>query len=475
MDGAEFIVIGRIDIGERPVEFLAGGGNNPFKDPVPRADKVMGTAPMKLTIVIPAYNEEEAIGSTIERCLAARETIVRDSPVTDVEIVVVSDGSTDRTAQIAAQFDAIKLVAFDENRGYGAAIKKGFEVGSGELLGFLDADGTCDPAFFATLCAALIDEQASVAIGSRMGPRSHMPRIRRIGNRVYAFILSALSNQVVTDAASGMRVLRREVLSRLLPLPEGLHFTPAMSARVLMDDQLSIIEREMPYEERVGESKLHVVKDGFRFLLTILQMTLVWKPARLFLLIAGVAIALMLGLALHPLEQWVRTGRFEEGMIYRLLLCSLLGTFAAASVSAGVILDHLRPILDERRRPPTFFFTLLNRLYSAPGLVAMAAPSVPLLAWLIGPGVITWIKEGAVHVHWSRAVLAGLILFGLGQQAITLLIVNVLRFHTRRSEWLTNRAAAKEASAPAELVQPLTPNAPGEPSSPVPARHLHKP
>ena len=111
------------------------------------------------------------------------------------------------------------------------------------MVAFLDADGTCDPAFFATLCRAIIDENASVAIGSRMGPQSSMPRLRRLGNRVYALILSALSNRVVTDTASGMRVIRREALPSLYPLPDGLHFTPAMSARVLMDDSLTIVER----------------------------------------------------------------------------------------------------------------------------------------------------------------------------------------------------------------------------------------
>ena len=98
---------------------------------------------MKLTIVIPALNEEQAIGSIIERCLAARPAIVAHSPVDEVQIIVVSDGSTDRTARIAAGYEDISVIVFERNRGYGAAIKKGFQEGSGELVGFLDADGTC--------------------------------------------------------------------------------------------------------------------------------------------------------------------------------------------------------------------------------------------------------------------------------------------------------------------------------------------
>ena len=79
---------------------------------------------MKLLIAIPALDEEDSIESTVERSLAARPVIEAASPVTEVEVTVVSDGSTDRTVERAARFgDRIRLVVFEENRGYGAAIK----------------------------------------------------------------------------------------------------------------------------------------------------------------------------------------------------------------------------------------------------------------------------------------------------------------------------------------------------------------
>ena len=125
-----------------------------------------------LTIVIPALNEEEAIGGTISRCLAARESIRSAAGVSLIEIIVVSDGSTDRTAEIARSFTDIKVIVFEHNRGYGAAIKEGWRQGSGDLLGFLDADGTCDPQFFGTMARAAISESADVVVGSRLGPDS---------------------------------------------------------------------------------------------------------------------------------------------------------------------------------------------------------------------------------------------------------------------------------------------------------------
>lgn len=410
---------------------------------------------MRLTIVVPALNEEDAIGSTIERCLVARETIVADSPVDDVEIVVVNDGSTDRTPEIAESYQDVKLINFEINRGYGAAIKKGFDVGTGDLVGFLDGDGTCDPAFFATLCTALIEEKASVAIGSRMGPESRMPPVRRLGNRIYALILSVLSNSVVTDTASGMRVIRRDALRQLYPLPDGLHFTPAMSARVLMDERLSIIERPMSYEERVGESKLHVLRDGVRFLHTILEMTLMWRPTRLFFSTAAIGFATMILLASHPVETWLRLGRLEEDVIYRLLFCSLVGTISVALLAAGVLSDQLHRLLGGQPNPRTFGSTLLDRVFTYRGLCIASSVAVPALIWLVGPGIWSRLTDGYVTLHWSRVVLAGLIAFGLGQMLITVLSANVLRFHTMRgvsteSARVTGQisAAAKSRSIP---------------------------
>jgi len=427
---------------------------------------------MRLTIVIPAYNEEDAVGSIIERTLAARESIIAQSPVEAVEIIVVSDGSTDRTARIAAQYDEVKLIAFEHNRGYGAAIKRGFEEGTGDLLGFLDADGTCDPDFFADLCSAAIESDAAVALGSRLGQNSRMPRIRRLGNRIYAVILSLLSNRLVTDTASGMRVIRRDVLSKLYPLPDGLNFTPAMSARVLMDDRLKIVELPMSYEERVGQSKLHVLRDGLQFLRTIGEMTLVWRPSRVFAAAAAICLLTMIVLTAHPAEMWLRLGRLNEDMIYRLLFCTLLGSFGTVLVSATVLTDALHELIDDQPRPRTFVSVLLDRLYTLKSLAILTAAALPVLAWLVGAGVRTLITAGEVHIHWSRVVLAGLLAFALAQMLVTTLITNVVRFHTpRRKIRVLERKSAilrtiptadflPQPSSGQALITPMSPKVP---------------
>jgi len=407
---------------------------------------------MKLSIIIPAYNEQEAIASIIDRTQAAQARIVADSPINELEIIVVSDGSTDRTVEIARGYPEVQLIVFEKNRGYGAAIKRGFEQSSGELVGFLDADGTCEPAFFANLCQAVVEEDADVAIGSRMGPQSRMPRVRRLGNRIYALILSTLSNKVVTDTASGMRVIRRDALPQIYPLPDGLHFTPAMSARVLMDHRLSIVERPMPYEERIGESKLHVFRDGVRFLRTIFEMSLMWRPTRMFVAASIVCFAALLLLAIGPIETWITTGRLREDVIYRLLFCSFLGTCGATLISAAALCEQLQRYWDDRARTWTFISATIDRLYTFSGLTVAAIPLLPILVWLVGPGLWSRVSEGVVHQHWSRAVLAGMIAFSLTQMFVTVLLANLVRFHAARRP---STLAARNLGTVSELASVL--------------------
>src|SRR5450631_669238 len=284
-------------------------------------------ARLKLLIVIPAYNEEASIASIVERSLAARARIVAESPVTEVAVTVVSDGSVDRTSEIANHYaDSIQVISFSQNRGYGAAIKAAWNQSDAELLAFLDADGTCDPAFFVDLCCLIEKTQADVVLGCRLTGESRMPLLRRIGNALFALLLSFFSSTRVRDTASGMRVVRRSSLPRLLPLPDGMHFTPAMSARAILSPDLRIFEAEMPYHERVGESKLHVIRDGLRFLRVIVEAAFLYRPSRplgflgaLFVIVALIAI-------LPPSLFYLRTGHVLEWMIYRFIVAELATT-----------------------------------------------------------------------------------------------------------------------------------------------------
>ena len=383
------------------------------------------TRPRILTAVIPALNEEEAIGSTISRCLNARETIKRVAGLDDVEIVVVSDGSTDRTVEIAQGFDEIKVIVFEKNRGYGAAIKEGFRQGKGSLVGFIDADGTCDPEYFAEMCRVVVEEEADLVLGSRLGPSSKMPRIRKLGNRIFALILGLLCGRRVTDTASGMRVIRREALAELYPLPDRLHFTPAMSARALLNG-LRVVEIPMHYEERIGESKLSVLGDGVRFLQTILDGVLCYRPERLFLMaiIACFVIATLLGVM--PVEYYLSHRSLEEWMIYRLVTCLFLGLIGFMLLSATTLAYHMADLRPRRRDGAAFWPSLVAQLFEGKALVAVIVAATATSLALLWPGIVEFVTTGHISLHWSRLMVGTFGLLLVVHALITNVMIRIL-------------------------------------------------
>lgn len=251
-----------------------------------------------LTVVIPAYNEESGIAQIAERVLAMREGLLQ-AGVLELELLVVDDGSADKTAQIAGGISGVHLIQHPRNKGYGAALKTGFSQARGDLIGFLDADGTYPPEYFPQLCVAAVGG-AELVIGTRMaGADSRMPVTRRAGNIFFAQLLSLMGRKQVTDSASGMRVFHRQILNRLYPLPDGLNLTPVMSTRALHEG-IQVAEVPIPYSERLGRSKLSVVHDGSLFLRSMLWTVLQYNPVRVLGLLGltGVLIGVLCILAL---------------------------------------------------------------------------------------------------------------------------------------------------------------------------------
>jgi glycosyltransferase involved in cell wall biosynthesis len=232
-----------------------------------------------LSVVIPAYNEESGIRDIAERVLAVRSALA-EVGIDDLELIVVDDGSSDRTAEIASAMPGVRLLRHVQNGGYGAALKTGFAAAQGEWVGFLDADGTYPPEYFPALYRTAMESGADLVIGSRMaGAESEMPAMRRIGNLIFARLVNVIAAANITDSASGMRIFRKEILAQLYPLPDGLNLTPVMSTRAL-HERLLMVETPIPYSERIGRSKLSVVRDGWRFGESIVWTALNYNPVR---------------------------------------------------------------------------------------------------------------------------------------------------------------------------------------------------
>jgi glycosyltransferase involved in cell wall biosynthesis len=303
-----------------------------------------------LSVIIPAYNEEDGIAAIVERVLAVRPSL-RACGVEELEVIVVDDGSQDHTCEIVACNPEVHLIKHEINRGYGAALKTGFRHARGDLLAFLDADGTYPPECFPQLCRPILEKGADLVIGSRMtGTESEMPLVRRLGNTVFAALVSLLGNHRISDSASGMRVFRQEALAELYPLPDGLNFTPVMSTRAI-HERIKMIEVPITYSERVGRSKLSVVRDGLRFANSIVWTAMSYNPVRVLGMIGGFAIflAMAVGIGLVALRlQGVTTlGHWGVFSVYTALVAGVSGVSLfslGATFNYLVSLFHKRPV-----------------------------------------------------------------------------------------------------------------------------------
>jgi hypothetical protein len=293
-----------------------------------------------LSVVIPAYNEEKGIAEIANRVLAV-ESSLKNAGVDTLELVVVDDGSRDKTAEIASSIMGVRLIKHTKNRGYGGALKTGFAQSKGELIGFLDADGTYPPEYFPQLCKAAL-QGADLVIGSRMaGEDSKMPFTRRVGNIFFATLLTIIARQQVTDSASGMRVFKREILERIYPLPDGLNLTPVMSTRAIHEG-IAIKEIPIPYSERLGRSKLSVVRDGRIFLQSIIWTALTYNPVRILGLLGmgGLIISAitLLALIIARLSGITTLGPFGVAALYWAMISAVTGISLFA---LGVTFNYL--------------------------------------------------------------------------------------------------------------------------------------
>jgi len=266
-----------------------------------------------------------------------------------------------------------------------------------------------------------------------------MPAIRRLGNALFAVLLGHLSRQKVRDTASGMRVLRKDALPRLLPLPDGLHFTPAMSARALVDGELRVAELEMPYEERIGRSKLAVVRDGLRFLGVIFSAVAYIRASRLTGPVVALLAVAAAALIARPLLFYAAQGRLEEWMFYRIALALTLSTVAIVLLCATIVSEHVSALTHlryDRFSPGT------RGLWRYENLRALGALAVALgvaAAALNVEGLRQLTTTGHVTLHWSRVMIGAFFGVDVSLLLSTVALIKLVRALHARQPYLRRR------------------------------------
>lgn len=423
-----------------------------------------------LSVVIPAYNEEDGIAEIVDRVIAVKPAMTTAG--FDLDLFVVNDGSHDRTAEIVtARAQAVNtqdetilhLVEHPRNKGYGAALKTGFQAASAlhnqssegaekreaestnpeRLIGFLDADGTYPPEYFPQLCLAA-SQGADLVVGSRRsGAKSEMPFVRRVGNLIWASLVSLLSGQRVMDPASGMRVFSTSTLEKLYPLPDGLNFTPVMSMRAVHEG-VKLLELPIPYKERLGRSKLNIVRDGLRFLQTIIWTAMNYNPVRILggigAVMAGLGVIIglvLIGMRLAGVTQ-LGPGGVAATFTAVVLVLGGINLFAlGVTFNYLVALFHKRPIRQGLFGKP-LLKTPLETHFWWMGLLCLAGGlAIGLTSFFLGLG--GW----SIERLWLY-LLAGSMTTLLGFQLFTFwVIVQVLNELSQREIQIQSDLEAK--------------------------------
>lgn len=226
-----------------------------------------------VSVLIPAYNEEESIAKTVE---AIRQ---HAAGVRELEIIVINDGSTDRTGEIARGLP-VTLIEHEINTGYGSGLKDGLQAARHEYILIADADGTYPLEDIPKLLADA--PSYAMVVGARTGAIVKVPPLRKPGKWIITRLAEYLSQRKIPDLNSGFRVFRRDVALRFLTLyPDGFSFTTTITLAMLTN-HYKVKFIPINYHRRVGKSSIKPLRDFTNFTILIIRICAYFKPLNVF-------------------------------------------------------------------------------------------------------------------------------------------------------------------------------------------------
>ena len=256
---------------------------------------------MKVTVIVPAYNEGEIIADIVKRVKSLHP---------DFDVIVVNDGSTDDTAAEAQRAGAL-VYSHPYNIGNGAAIKSGIRVATGEILVFMDGDGQHDPRDIARLLEYFPD--FDMVVGARsLGDQASLGRA--LGNEVYNWFASYVAKFSIKDLTSGFRAVKANVARNFLYLLPTTYSYPTTLTLGTLRSGMSV--RYVPVKikkRKTGSSNIKMVKDGVRFFMIITRICTLYSPMRVFLPVSFVMF--LLGL-INYIYTFVIRSRFTNMSVF---------------------------------------------------------------------------------------------------------------------------------------------------------------
>jgi len=222
---------------------------------------------MKLSVIIPIYNEVESIREIVERVKATKFAW---------EIILVDDGSIDGTRDLLKEMDGkdnVRVILHEKNQGKGAAVRTGFDAAKGDVLLIQDADLEYDPRDYSTLLKPLEEGIADVVYGSRFlgGPRRVVMFWHLVANYMLTFMTNVLYNTILSDMETGYKVFRKEVIKDMTLHAKRFDFEPEFTAKVLKR-KYRIFEVPISFNPRdYSQGKKIKLKDAFEAVWTLLK------------------------------------------------------------------------------------------------------------------------------------------------------------------------------------------------------------
>lgn len=278
---------------------------------------------MTISIVLPAKNESAAIGQTLAQIQQLQLAH---------EIIVVNDGSTDQTKQVAETAGA-KVVTHPYSKGNGAAIKTGARTATGDIIVFMDADGQHDPQDIPRLIEK-IEQGYDLVVGARQkGSQASVGR--GIANSLYNNLATYMTEQKVEDLTSGFRAVRADKFREFLYLlPNGFSY-PTTSTMAFFRAGYSVAYVPIHAAKRIGKSHIQPLKDGVRFFLIIFKIATLFSPLKMFLPIA--ILLFMIGTGWYGYTLW-DAGRFTN-------MSALLYTGSIMVFLMGLISEQITSLM----------------------------------------------------------------------------------------------------------------------------------
>ncbi len=233
----------------------------------------------RLSIVIPVYNEEKSILSTI----AFFRKLMDNHP--EVEVIIIDDGSTDQTQEILKEEldPRMKIMVHSKNKGYGAAIKSGVQLATSDYIAITDADGSYPNERIIEFFQKLLAEKADMIVGARTGQLVTIGPLRRLAKFFLKKLAEYLSETEIPDLNSGLRIIRKDLVEKSSKyLPAGFSFTTTITLYLLANNY-KILYAPIDYYKRLGKSKIKPFRDTMNFLQLIIRTVMFFNPLKVFL------------------------------------------------------------------------------------------------------------------------------------------------------------------------------------------------